>query len=469
MNNKKGFTLVELLAVIAILAILVIIALPNIMNMFNGAKKKTFVSEAQVLYKIVEQDYVKDAFTNSGKRLYVKSPTDNCSKELDGQIRDDLYYYIQVESNGKISKFYVYDGNYQFASTKYNLMKTDIKDVSEVSELTDDYVINITCDGVSTVSGNMMNVTELVVGTTLNTTLKKLAGASSPTYNTEDTNIKRIQRAYTMPASVTKKKISSDDSEYPVYAWYKDNTIYIYSEDSVIYLNKDSSYTFTAFAGLETFNMNIFDTSNVTNMKGLFKGCSGLTSLNLLGINTSKVTNMQEMFYSCRNLLSLDLSGFDTSKVTKMGHMFRDLISLTSLNLTNFVTTNVRDMQSMFKNCDILPSIDLSNFDTSNVTNMSFMFDNCATVTSLDVSSFDTSNVVDTHSMFDHCFKLVTIYASDMWNVSNVTNSQHMFRYSSKIKGSSGTTTSGNPTDASYARVDNPPDSPGYLTYKAHN
>ena len=37
--SKKGFTLVELLAVIAILAILVIIALPNILKMFNNAKK----------------------------------------------------------------------------------------------------------------------------------------------------------------------------------------------------------------------------------------------------------------------------------------------------------------------------------------------------------------------------------------------------------------------------------------------
>ena len=33
--NKKGFTLVELLAVISILAILVIIAVPNIMKLFE--------------------------------------------------------------------------------------------------------------------------------------------------------------------------------------------------------------------------------------------------------------------------------------------------------------------------------------------------------------------------------------------------------------------------------------------------
>jgi len=43
--NKKGFTLVELLAVIAILAILVIIAIPNVMKMFNDAKKSSFETE----------------------------------------------------------------------------------------------------------------------------------------------------------------------------------------------------------------------------------------------------------------------------------------------------------------------------------------------------------------------------------------------------------------------------------------
>ena len=45
--SKKGFTLVELLAVIAILAILVIIALPNILKMFNNAKKDIFLTEAK--------------------------------------------------------------------------------------------------------------------------------------------------------------------------------------------------------------------------------------------------------------------------------------------------------------------------------------------------------------------------------------------------------------------------------------
>ena len=49
--KNKGFTLVELLAVIAILALLVIIALPNVLKMFNQAKKDTFLTEAKNIYK----------------------------------------------------------------------------------------------------------------------------------------------------------------------------------------------------------------------------------------------------------------------------------------------------------------------------------------------------------------------------------------------------------------------------------
>ena len=59
--NKKGFTLVELLAVIAILAILVIIALPNVIEMFNRAKKELFLTEAKNVYREVAKKYTTES------------------------------------------------------------------------------------------------------------------------------------------------------------------------------------------------------------------------------------------------------------------------------------------------------------------------------------------------------------------------------------------------------------------------
>jgi hypothetical protein len=64
--------------------------------------------------------------------------------------------------------------------------------------------------------------------------------------------------------------------------------------------------------------------------------------------------------------------------------------------------------------------------------------------------------------------------------MSKVTNSGAMFAGCSSLVGPNGTTTQGNPADATYARVDTPAvvDAegnviteaiPGYLTYKAAN
>lgn len=53
--KKKGFTLVELLAVIAILAILVIIALPNVINLFNNAKRNAFETQVRKVAQVSKQ------------------------------------------------------------------------------------------------------------------------------------------------------------------------------------------------------------------------------------------------------------------------------------------------------------------------------------------------------------------------------------------------------------------------------
>ena len=44
--NKKGFTLVELLAVITLLSILMAIAVPNVISTINNNKRNTFLTDA---------------------------------------------------------------------------------------------------------------------------------------------------------------------------------------------------------------------------------------------------------------------------------------------------------------------------------------------------------------------------------------------------------------------------------------
>jgi len=53
LTNKKGFTLVELLVVMAILGILVLLAAPRFNTVTEGAKKRTFQNNHQVMISAV--------------------------------------------------------------------------------------------------------------------------------------------------------------------------------------------------------------------------------------------------------------------------------------------------------------------------------------------------------------------------------------------------------------------------------
>ena len=58
-SNKKGFTLVELLAVIVILAIILAIAVPGISGLIGNTRKGAFESDVKMIitgieYKVLE-------------------------------------------------------------------------------------------------------------------------------------------------------------------------------------------------------------------------------------------------------------------------------------------------------------------------------------------------------------------------------------------------------------------------------
>ena len=226
-----------------------------------------------------------------------------------------------------------------------------------------------------------------------------------------------------------------------------------------------TSYWFYEMENLTTITgLNYLNTSEVTNMLGMFWGCKYLTSLDLSSFNTANVTDMRFMFNKCENLTSLDVSSFNTANVINMLAMFWDCKNLTSLDVSSFNTSNVTDMSAMFENCGKLTSLDVSSFNTANVTDMRFMFNKCENLTSLDLSSFNTANVTNMKNMFENCDELKTITVGSTWSTEAVTSSTDMFTNCFKIEGGAGTTFSSSYTDASYAHIDGGPSNPGYLT-----
>ena len=115
------------------------------------------------------------------------------------------------------------------------------------------------------------------------------------------------------------------DSESVVHDLYN---LYIASE-APIFAPSDCSLLFAKFEKLENINFNNnFNTSNVTDMYGMFLYCKKLVNLDLSGFNTSNVTSMSNMFRENYALTSLDVSNFNTSKVTDMSYIFCNCKSL---------------------------------------------------------------------------------------------------------------------------------------------
>ena len=244
------------------------------------------------------------------------------------------------------------------------------------------------------------------------------------------TNIRYVKKSVTRPSvSQAAINIEDPDSDYEILAWFDaaSGTVYYYTDAEKIELNKDSSYMFHNFSGLQEIDMQNFDGKNIENIRDFFSNCSNLALVNFAGFNTGKVTDMAAVFYGNTALRNLDLSSFDTSNVIYMNDMFAGMSELTSLNLSSFNTSKVEVMVNMFHNMQKIKSLNVSNFDTRNVVKMRNMFSNMLALESLDISNFNTSKVEDMAYMFSQDHKIKTLNFGNL-NTSRVTTMEYMFQ-----------------------------------------
>ena len=132
-NDKKGFTLVELLAVIVILAVVILIAVTAVIPRMNNAKKKALVDEALIYLNAAKEAYSFDpelvnasSCTNitdlNGK--YVKKDSDKYKGAVKTTIND-----------GVVSQtIYLTDGKYYVSGTD-NIISSNV-----VDSMSDDFL-----------------------------------------------------------------------------------------------------------------------------------------------------------------------------------------------------------------------------------------------------------------------------------------------------------------------------------------
>jgi len=280
-----------------------------------------------------------------------------------------------------------------------------------------------------------------------NLRLKSLANYGNYYYYTDeyDGNIIKFKKSETpAPDGFTTIWLATDDSEYEIIAWYDNWTIYYYTDADTIYLNPDSGLMFQSMEALMSIDTDKWDTSTVTDMRGMFANCYNLKELDVSNWNTSNTNYMGGMFFECSSLKELDVSKWNTSKVTNMGGMFFECSSLKELDVSKWNTSKVTDMWSweysnhgysygMFASCSSLKELDVSKWNTSKVTNMGDMFASCSSLKELDLSEWDTSTVTDMRGMFASDVALTNLDVSK-WNTSKVTDMGSMFLGCSSLK-----------------------------------
>lgn len=96
-KNKKGFTLVELLAVIVILALLIVVTANTVLPMMNKSKQNAMVVYAERVLNTASSFFQADSITDS-------ATSKNYSiAELMGE--DNYYGCVNVEKNGDGFKY----------------------------------------------------------------------------------------------------------------------------------------------------------------------------------------------------------------------------------------------------------------------------------------------------------------------------------------------------------------------------
>ena len=278
------------------------------------------------------------------------------------------------------------------------------------------------------------------------------------------------------------------------YAWFR-NFKNLTQIEGIENLNTENvtsmSSMFDSCSGLISLDVTNFNTANVTDMSYMFYCCYKLKEIYVSDkFVTDDVISSTYMFMGCNSLsgdidwISVKLN--DKTYAKTDGGYFRDKAydnrpwvkyadgTLTfrcgykktlgeneyelnsgknqpkwntpnnNINLVvfdaSFANARPKSCYAWFQGFENLKQIKgIENLNTENVTSMNGMFSGCSNLTELDLTHFNTANVTNMYDMFFGCKSLTTIYVSDEFVITNITNKTYsLFFDCIKLKGAIG-------------------------------
>ena len=202
---------------------------------------------------------------------------------------------------------------------------------------------------------------------------------------------------------------------------------------------------------LDSIKLVNFDTTNTTDLSGMFYMCTAQSITGLDNKNTSNVQYFGGMFENSK-VKYLSLHGWDLSSCVDFEGMFigseleeldisnwnfngsksaGSLLCTTKLGKINVSNCKVNKQSSL---CNIFGSArylqeitGLNTWDTSGATSLDSMFADCYSLQTVDLSSFNTRNVTTMRQMFYYCFGLKNIIGLENIDTGNVFDYREMF------------------------------------------
>lgn len=147
--NKKGFTLIELIAVVVIMAIIALIATPNIVNMMDKGKKEDYVADAKEIISKATYMYKLEKYKNKfdSDKIYLKN-----INGIDDNFKDPYGFSYDKE------KSYV-----DFSSSGSSELKEREVKITLISKKSDD--VNAECYTIETTDKNSLDANAVKQGT----------------------------------------------------------------------------------------------------------------------------------------------------------------------------------------------------------------------------------------------------------------------------------------------------------------
>ena len=479
--NKKGFTLVELLAVIALITVLSLIVTVSLRGISRNSEIKLMQTNFDLIISSANtlgEDYLSELITT--RSVYVQQLKSYSSLSLDSSY-DTLLVYIYQKNNrayscidqtvnadtfsnlgikeGEYSKFNKYkcpilEGNNGSTNppTETTQSCTDIYSVVH----TEDECNGQPWDSCKLILCNSIPVPEPIIPNPNICIDSEAHIHTSSECNGEAWSTCKERLCPTPEPVVEPVKCVKNGNNYALLDTgtnVRNQIISVVGGESflknikdIVYCNSNNITCKSLLSSAKTVSVS---NSPVAVKVAYSYGDKKLYFISDVGNNCVYLNaDSSKMFKGFSGLNNLSVIGkFDTSQVIYMNEMFNmNLYSgssaLTSLkDLENWDTSKVTTMQGMFKTCNGLTSLEgLEKWNVSNVTDMNEMFsmeylEKKNTVQNLKpLANWKTSKVTTMRKMFMHFDNLTSLEGLEKWNVEKVGNINAMFAYEINVK-----------------------------------